>query len=73
MEGYTVFLDFIDPNIRLHKKNCPLSVLQKDRNARTEGWWKDFNSLEEAREEMTAASKFCKTVNVGPCKICEPF
>jgi hypothetical protein len=70
---YTIYLDFTDPSVSLHKKSCPFSTQPMDRNARRDGWWKDFDSLEAAISEMKAAAKFCGIANFGPCKHCTPF
>jgi hypothetical protein len=73
MAPYTVYLNFLEQSIRLHLRNCAYSIIATNRDAGTQGWWKDFDSLEAAISEMESAAKFCQTANFGPCKQCNPF
>ena len=72
MEGYTVHFNFSNPHVRLHRKPCSDALRQwQDNN--TGELWKDFENLDDAKTEMLKAARVCKTQDVGPCKLCDPF
>jgi hypothetical protein len=73
MTVYTVYLNFLEKSIRLHLKFCPYSVIASSRNSQTQGWWKDFDSLDAAISEMESAAKFCQIADFRPCTHCNPF
>jgi len=70
MTSYTVYLNSLEKSIRVHLKHC--SVIE-NADAHTQGWRKDFDSLDAAILEMESAAGFCQIADFGPCKRCDPY